>query len=65
MLRLHIPELEDRTPEGKPGVDSLPKNAYSADSGPAEMILGMRWRGAEETFVELGRGLLEIERGSM
>ncbi len=61
ILRQNIPELGSRTPEGTPGVSSLPENAYSADSGPAEEVLGIEFRSAEETFVDLGKRLLAIE----
>ena len=61
ILRQHIPELSGRTPEGTPGTSSLPTNAYSVDSSPAEKVLGIKFRSAEETFVDLGKGLLTIE----
>ena len=61
ILRQHIPELSSRTPEGTPGTSSLPENAYSADSSPAEKVLGIKFRSAEETFVDLGKRLLTIE----
>ena len=61
ILRQNIPELSGRTPEGAPGTSSLPANAYSADSSPAEKVLGIKFRSAEETFIDLGKELLAIE----
>ncbi|CAG8955774.1 hypothetical protein HYFRA_00011643 [Hymenoscyphus fraxineus] len=62
LLRSNIPELETRTPRGNPGMRGLDENAYGASSGKAERVLGLRYRGKEETFVELARQLLGIER---
>jgi nucleoside-diphosphate-sugar epimerase len=61
MLRKHIPELAEKTPIGKPGTSSLPENAYTCSSELAERVLGLRFRGKEETFVELARQLVGIE----
>ena len=55
--------METRTPTGKPGVSGLPEKAYDADSGEAKRVLGVKFRGKEETFGELGRQLVGIERG--
>lgn len=61
ILRSNIPELETKTPMGKPGSKALSPNAYSADSSSSETILGIKYRDATETFVDLGRQLLAIE----
>jgi hypothetical protein len=49
------------TPVGKPGVSSLPDSAYYITNEKARRILGCEFRSDEETFVELGKQLLEIE----
>jgi len=62
LLRARIPELEARTPRGSPGAEGLPEGQYACSSGKAEEVLGLTFRSKEETFVELGRQLLEIEK---
>ncbi len=62
ILRENIAELETRTPIGKPGSRGLPANAYKADSSLSENLLGIRYRDATETFVGLGRQLLNLEK---
>ena len=64
ILRKDIPELTDRTPEGTPGKDGLGENAFDCSSEKAKKVLGMTFRSKEETFVELARQLLEIEKQS-
>ena len=44
-------------------MNGLPEKAYDADSGKAKRVLGVSFRGKEETFGELGRQLVGIERG--
>ena len=46
-----------------PGGNPLPEGHYECSSERAKRVLGLTFRGKEETFVELGRQLLEIERG--
>jgi hypothetical protein len=62
MLRSHFPELESRTPKGVPGGNPLPEGHYECSSEKAKRVLGLTFRGKEETFVDLGRQLLEIEK---
>jgi len=62
MLRKDIPELAERTPEGTPGKDTLGENAFDCSSAKAEKVLGLTFRSKEETFVELAKQLLEIEK---
>lgn len=61
ILRKNIPELEKRTPVGKPGNEGLSSNAYNVDDSEAEKILDIKFRSGEETFVDLGKRLLAIE----
>lgn len=62
LLRSHIPELESRTPKGIPGGNPLPENQYTCSSEKAQKVLGLTFRSKEETFVELARQMLEIEK---
>ena len=62
ILRKNIPELEEKIPVGIPGGNLLNSNAYECSSGYAMKILGLTFRTKEETFVDLGKQLLEIEK---
>jgi nucleoside-diphosphate-sugar epimerase len=64
IFRSKFPELESRVPVGKPGTSSLPENAYLISNEKAKTILGCTFRSGEETFVELAKQLLEIEKAS-
>lgn len=64
VLRGNIAELGERTPMGMPGTSSLPEGAFGVSSEKAESILGCVFRRQEETFVEMGKQLLEIEARS-
>jgi len=64
MLRANIPELENRTPVGTPGGNPLPDTAYTASSEKAKKELGLKFRSKEETFVDLAKQLLELEKGT-
>lgn len=59
-MRSRIPELEMRTPN-KAG-NGLSKSDYGYSSERAKEILGLTYRPGEETWVELGKQLLEIEK---
>ncbi len=41
----------------------LSPTAYTCSSAKAEKVLGLKFRSKEDTFVELARQLLEIEKG--
>jgi hypothetical protein len=62
MLRKAIPELEEKTPRGIPGGNPLPENQYECSSAKAEKVLGLKFKSKEETFVELAKQLLGIEK---
>ncbi|TAQ88809.1 hypothetical protein B7494_g2866 [Chlorociboria aeruginascens] len=62
ILRSSIPELEERTPKGTPGGNPLSPNAYTCSSSRAEKVLGLKFRSKEETFVDLAKQLLAIEK---
>jgi nucleoside-diphosphate-sugar epimerase len=60
-LRASIPDLEERTPVGKPG-SGLSETDYGYDGQRAAEVLGLSYRPMEETWVELGSQLLAIEK---
>lgn len=64
MLRKDIPELADRTPKGFPGKDGLGENAFDCSSEKAKKVLKLGFRIRVETFVDLAKQLLEIEKES-
>ena len=51
------------TGKGGKGGKGLPEGAFDADNGEGRRVLGVGYRGKEETFGELGRQLVGIERG--
>ena len=61
VLRKALPEIDERTPVGVPGGNPLPEGAYDCSSEKAKSVLGIKFRSMEETFVDLGRQLLELE----
>ncbi|KAI0898953.1 flavonol reductase [Annulohypoxylon nitens] len=62
ILRSHFPELKKRTPLGKPGTSSLPPGAYSVNNAKVRRVLGVEFRGLEETVLDAARSMLNIER---
>ncbi|KAI1374169.1 flavonol reductase [Hypoxylon crocopeplum] len=62
ILRSHFPELNERTPLGKPGTSSLPPGAYSIDNSRVKGVLGLGFRNLEQTVLDTARHLLDIER---
>jgi nucleoside-diphosphate-sugar epimerase len=62
VLREKIPELEKRSPKGVKGGNPLPPNTYICSSEKAQKVLGLKFKTVEETFVELGKQLLELEK---
>ncbi|RDW62282.1 NAD(P)-binding protein-19 [Coleophoma cylindrospora] len=64
LLREAFPELSERTPEGKKGDPGLSPTAYTCSSQRAMDTLGIQFRSPKETFVELAKQLLEIEKSS-
>lgn len=64
ILRAKVPGAEERTPKGEPGKNTLPDDAYKADTSRAQKVLGLTYRSKEDTFVDLGKQLLEIEKSA-
>ncbi|KAF2114557.1 3-beta hydroxysteroid dehydrogenase/isomerase family protein-like protein [Lophiotrema nucula] len=63
VLRREVEGAEERVPRGVPGKEGLAEGQFIADSSRARSVLGVRFRGVEETFRDLGVQLLGIERG--
>lgn len=61
VLRAKVPEVKDRTPEGKPG-SGLGAEVYGVSNEKARRELGMSFRGLEECIVDMARSLLELEK---
>lgn len=62
ILRHNFPELEARTPIGKPGKSSVPSNGFIIQGEKMSRIVPHTFRDMNQTFVDLGRQLLEIEK---
>ncbi|KAF2261737.1 3-beta hydroxysteroid dehydrogenase/isomerase family protein-like protein [Lojkania enalia] len=63
IMREEVPGAAERVPKGTPGVDTLPVGAISIDTTKAKTILGLEYRSVKETFTDLGKQLLAIEKG--
>jgi len=62
VLRAKFPELESRTPVGKPGTTSLPEGAFTISNAKAKRVLRCTFRSTEETMEEMVAEILEIEK---
>ena len=62
ILRPNIPALAEWTTLGDPGDDAADIDAYGLNNTLVVELLGLRFRQVEETVVDLGQQLLEIER---
>lgn len=63
-LREGIPEIRHRVPIGNPGRGQVPEALYTVDTSKSRRVLGIRYRGLEETAVDAARSLLELEGGA-
>lgn len=63
VLRATVPGATERVPRGEPGTDNLPVGNYQIDSSKSEKVLGLKYTSSEDTFGDLGKQLLEIEKG--
>lgn len=59
IIRRRIPETH-RAPLGEPG-KRLADTHYSCDSSKAQRVLGVKFRGLEESIVPLAKQLYELE----
>lgn len=66
-MRAEFPELEEKTPVGKPGTNSLPAESerYNASTAKAERVLGLRMRSLEETIEDLGKQMIELDQRAL
>jgi hypothetical protein len=62
ILREEVVELREMTPEGVKGGNKLDVNAYECGTEKAKGVLGISVRSKQETFVDLAKQLLELER---
>ncbi|OCL12100.1 NAD(P)-binding protein [Glonium stellatum] len=62
IVRAEVPELQARTPKGTPGVKGLPDAAFTADASPVQKVLGVTFRPMKETFSDLAKQLVGIEK---
>ncbi|PQE29505.1 hypothetical protein CJF32_00003243 [Rutstroemia sp. NJR-2017a WRK4] len=62
ILRKNIPELKQRTPKGSPGEKGLQDGSFTCSSEKAKSVLGVTYRSMEDTFVDLAKQLLELEK---
>lgn len=62
VLRELVPGLESRTPRGVVRGNALPVGQYECSSEKAKALLGLSFRSKEETFGELGRQLVGLEK---
>ncbi|KAB8300161.1 hypothetical protein EYC80_000388 [Monilinia laxa] len=62
ILRKDILELEERTPRGVPGEKGLEDGSFTCSSEKVQNVLGLKFRSKENTFVDLARQLLDIEK---
>lgn len=63
MLRAEVPEVKDRTPQGKPG-SGLGAEVYGVGNEKVRGELGITFRGLEECIVDPARRLLELEKAT-
>ncbi|KZV77838.1 NAD(P)-binding protein, partial [Exidia glandulosa HHB12029] len=66
ILRKHFPEIKHRVPEGKPGAGlGLKEGEYFVgDNSKSKKILGLTYRGLEESVVDTAKSILELEKKS-
>lgn len=60
IVREHLPETKARIPRGEPG-KRIADTHYSCDSSKAQRLLGVSFRGLEESIVPLARQLYAME----
>ncbi|KAE8381212.1 hypothetical protein BDV26DRAFT_289702 [Aspergillus bertholletiae] len=61
ILRDKVPEVKDHVPLGSPASGFGGVELYIPDAGKSRRILGLRYRGLEESVVDMAYGLLELE----
>ncbi|KAH7070725.1 hypothetical protein BKA63DRAFT_83502 [Paraphoma chrysanthemicola] len=61
LFRKEIPGAQDRVPVGTPG-NVNKEGAIRQDVSRAEKVLGMKWRSKEETFLDMAKQFVELEK---
>ncbi|KAE8415029.1 hypothetical protein BDV36DRAFT_311279 [Aspergillus pseudocaelatus] len=64
ILREKVPEVKNRVPLGRPGSGFGGAELYTPDAGKSQRILGLRYRGLEESVVDSAYAFLELEKQS-
>lgn len=65
IFRERLPQIKDRVPsEPSENNDLVPEAHYSVDSTRAQKVLGIQFRGLEETFLDMAKAFLELEEAS-
>lgn len=63
ILRKNFPGQLEKIPLGHPGESSLPPVAFDVDGSDAVRDLELEFRTVEETFKDLGKQLLDLNKG--
>lgn len=63
VVRAHVPEKRGRIPVGQPG-KRIADTHFSCDSGKVQKVLGMDFKGLEESIVPLAKQLYTLEESS-
>ncbi|RDW95038.1 hypothetical protein BP5796_00801 [Coleophoma crateriformis] len=61
ILRSKVPALAEQVPLGNPDDTSLPEHAYDMGQNRANLLLGLQFRGLEDTIVDTATAMLGIE----
>ncbi|KAE8162275.1 hypothetical protein BDV40DRAFT_312561 [Aspergillus tamarii] len=64
ILREKVPAVKDRVPVGKPGSGFGGVELYKPDAGKSQRILGLRYRGLEESIIDSACSFLALEKQS-
>ncbi|OGM51300.1 putative NAD dependent epimerase/dehydratase [Aspergillus bombycis] len=62
ILREKVAEVKDRVPLGKPGSGFGGVELYTPDAGKSQRILGLHYRGLEESVVDSAYAFLKLEK---
>lgn len=61
MIRRNVPEVRERTPEGKPG-SRLGMEVYGVDGSKAVKLLGLKSRNWDTCTPDEVKGFVELEK---
>ena len=56
-----FPELKGKVPEGQPG-SGLGAEVYKVNAEKSQKVLGLKYRGLDESITDTARTLLRIEQ---